>query len=65
MKLFKLFKRKEPVDLDYDPEDLKGIKKKNRKKALRLLKEYKQGLVIEIDKDVNQKLVMETIRKGL
>jgi hypothetical protein len=73
MKLFNLltlnlFKKKEyKVEEvpDYDIEDLKKIKKKNRKRALRLLKEYKQGLVIEIDKNINQKQLMDSIRKGL
>jgi len=65
MKLFNLFKRKNPVEVEYDLDDFKQIKKKDRKRSLKLLNEYKRGLVIQIDKDVDQKHVMDSIRKGI
>jgi hypothetical protein len=62
MKLFSnLFKKKE---LNYNPEDLKKIKRKDRKRSLELLNEYQAGLVILVDKDINQKDLMEKIRKN-
>ena len=64
MKLFKLFKRKEQIELGYDSEDFKKIKKKDRKKTLRLLEEYKQGLIIQVDRDINQNQLMEELRKN-
>ena len=64
MKLLKnLFKKKEKVKLDYDVDDFKKIKKKNRKGAIKLLAEYNRGLVIEIGKDINQKDLMMSKRK--
>lgn len=65
MKLFKsLFKKKEKEVLEYDIDDFKKIKKKDRKKALKLLKEYNKGLVIQVDKNINQKELMDKIRKA-
>lgn len=65
MKLFDwLPKRKEEV-LNYNPEDLKKIKRKDRKKALELLIEYQRGLVIQVDKDVDQKELMIKLRKNI
>lgn len=65
MKLFKsLFKKKEKEVLEYDLDDFKKIKKKDRKKALKLLKEYNKGLVIQVDKNINQKELMDKIRKA-
>jgi len=71
MKLFKklknanLFKKREKVELDYDIDDLKKIKKKDRKRSLRLLQEYKRGIIISIDKDINQKEMIELKRKEI
>jgi hypothetical protein len=59
----KLFKKKVKEQPEYDLDDLKKIKKKDRKKALKLSEEYKKGLVIQINKDINQKELMESIRK--
>ena len=41
---------------------LDKVKKKNRKRAIELLKEYNDGIVIKIDKDINQKAYIEEIR---
>jgi hypothetical protein len=60
-----LFKKKEPIKLGYDIEDLKKIKKKYRAKALKLLKEYENGLVISVDKDINQKEMLDAKRKEI
>jgi len=72
MKLFgkeihfpKLFKKKEPIKLGYDIEDLKKIKKKYRAKALKLLKEYENGIVISLNRDINQKEMIELKRREL
>lgn len=62
--LGKLFKKKEEPKYDFDLEDLKKIKKKNRKKAIRLYEEYQKGLVIQLNKDINQKDLMLDIRKN-
>jgi len=61
----KLFRKTEKIELDYDPEDLKKVKKKDRKKALKLLEEYKKGLVINVDKDINQKQMIEELRRDI
>jgi len=61
----KLFRKTEKIELDYDPEDLKKVKKKDRKKALKLLEEYKKGLVINVDKDINQKQMIEELRRNI
>ena len=60
----KLFKKKEAEELPCDLEDLNKIPKKRRKNALKLLEEYNKGIVIKIGADVNQKELMESIRKG-
>lgn len=66
MKLFsRLFKKTESQSLEYDPEDLKKIKKKDRKKALQLLREYNKGIVIRVDKDINQRDLMFELRKTI
>lgn len=66
MKLFSWpFKRKEEETLSYNPEDLKKIKRKDRKKALELLTEYQRGLVIQVDKDIDQKELMVKLRKNI
>lgn len=65
MKLFRRTQKAESnSELYYKEEYLKKVKKKNRKKALKLLEEYKKGLIIKVDKDINQKQLMEQIRKG-
>ena len=58
MKLFKKNKNQNKV------EDFNKLSKKRKKDELELLEEYKKGLVIKVDSDVNQKELMERIRKG-
>jgi len=64
MQLPKLFKKKvqENNSLNYNQEDLAKLPKKRRKNALRLLEEYNKGLIIEVDKDINQKDFIKTLR---
>jgi hypothetical protein len=59
----KLFRRKQKAE-KVEVEGLDKVKKKDRKKSLRLLEEYKRGLVIKIDKDIDQKSFIAEIRKG-
>ena len=66
MKLPSIFKKKQTStenSLDYDEDDLKNIPKKRRKRALKLLKEYNNGLVLTVDNGINQKELMKTLRK--
>ena len=64
MQLPKLFKKKvqENNSLNYNPEDLNKLPRKRRKNALRLLEEYNKGLIIEVDRDINQKDFIKTLR---
>lgn len=57
----KLFKQK--VDLN-KIEDFDKLPKKRKEDALKLLEEYKKGLVIKPDADVDHKELFASIRKG-
>jgi hypothetical protein len=46
-------------------EELKKIPRKQRKKALRLLEEYHKGLVLIVDKDIDNKELINSIRRSV
>ena len=57
----KLFKK----NINYNKvEDFNKLSEKRKKDALELMEEYKKGLVIKMDSDVNQKELIESIRKS-
>lgn len=58
-------KSKTKPSLGYDANDLKKIPKKRRKNALRLLDEYNKGLVIQVDKEVDQKAFIKNLREAI
>ena len=57
----KLFKKK--VETSEIPE-LNKIPKKRRAMAIKLLNEYDNGLVIVVNKDIDQKEYIKNIRQG-
>jgi len=58
----KLFRRKQKSGGE-GIEGLNEVRKKDRKKSLKLLEEYKNGLVIKMDKDIDQKSFIAEIRE--
>lgn len=60
----KLFKKKEVTEEDkFLKEALKKIPKKRRKKALELYSQYQKGLYLRVDKEYDNKKLMEELKK--